>query len=370
MRIAIFLPGLYGGGAERVMLNLASGLTQKGVAIDLLLAEEVGPYLSEVPKGVTLVPLKKKRLKFFRTISALPALVRYLKKIRPDALVSALHANIVALCAGLILGKRQKVIISEHSTFSHQTSQYPRIPKWLVRKMTHWLYPTADDIIAVSNGVADDLADKARIDRASISVIYNPVVTPELNDKMRETVNHPWFQNANPPVIMSIGRLSAEKDFGTLIRAFAKVRKQIHVRLMILGEGEDRPQLEKLVKQFNLEEDISLPGFVSNPYPFLAGASAFVLSSKWEGLPSVLIEALYCGVPIVATDCQSGPHEILKGGLYGRLVPVGDVETMAQAMYETLDRLKKEERLDESWRPYEFEVVITQYMRLITASGP
>lgn len=366
MRIAIFLPGLYGGGAERVMLNLAVGLAQKGVAIDMLLAEVVGPYLSEVPIGVTLVPLNKKRLKFFRTISVLPALIKYLKETQPDALVSALHANIVALCAGLILGRRQKVIVSEHSTFSHQISQFPSIAKWLVRKITHWLYPKADFVIAVSNGVADDLADEARIDRASISVIYNPVVTPELKNKMKESLNHPWFLSENPPVIMSIGRLSAEKDFETLIRAFAKVRKQIRVRLMILGEGEDRPQLEMLVKQLNMEEDISLPGFVSNPYPFLAGAAVFVLSSKWEGLPTAMIEALYCGVPIVATNCRSGPQEILKGGVFGRLVPVGDVETMAHAMYETLNLPEKKKNLEESWRPFEFETVIKQYMRLVT----
>jgi glycosyltransferase involved in cell wall biosynthesis len=192
-------------------------------------------------------------------------------------------------------------------------------------------------------------------------------VTPELQQKVREHFEHPWFGPGLPAVILSVGRLTSQKDFCTLIKAFAKVRQTNPSRLLILGDGEDRSALETLVDQLGLREDVSLPGFVANPYPYMTRADVFVLSSRWEGLPGVLIEALYCGAPLVSTDCPSGPREILADGKYGKLVPVGNMDRLAQAIEATLNS-KKVCVPQESWARFTLEVVVDQYLSVLLGS--
>jgi glycosyltransferase involved in cell wall biosynthesis len=228
-------------------------------------------------------------------------------------------------------------------------------------------YPWANSIVAVSKGVADDLAQTAGLPRERIQVIYNPVVTPELREKAQTPLDHPWFKPGQPPVLLAVGRMSPQKDFPTLIRAFARVRQTRPAKLLILGEGKERPGLETLVRQLGLGQDVSLPGFVTNPYPYMARTSLFVLSSRWEGLPGVLIEALYCGAPIIATDCPSGPTEILADGRYGQLVPVGDVTALARAIETTLVS-KTPDPPPESWRPFELKTVVNQYINMLWGS--
>jgi glycosyltransferase involved in cell wall biosynthesis len=199
------------------------------------------------------------------------------------------------------------------------------------------------------------------IPRSHIQVIYNPIVTPDLQAKAKAPLEHPWFRSGEPPVILAAGRLTAQKDYSMLIRAFARVRQVRPARLMILGEGEDRPILEELARQLGVEQDVSLPGFVMNPYPYMAHAALFVLSSRWEGLPTVLVEALYCGAPLIATDCPSGPREILRDGQYGQLVPVGDDIFLARAIETTLDS-STPHFSRESWHLFELESVVHQYV--------
>ena len=362
-RLAIFLPGLYGGGAERIMLNLAQGLAGRDYAVDLVLARSEGPFLAQVPETVRLVKLDGRR-----TLTSLPALVRYLRIEQPEAMLSALsYANIITLWARHLAGVPERVVITEHNTFSrnnqHVPSWYSRLLLWLVRRF----YPWADGIVAVSKGVADDLACVTGIPHERIKVIYNPVITPELRQKAQAPLDHPWFQPGQSPVVLAVGRLTAQKDFTTLIQAFAQVRGLRQIRLMILGEGEERPALEALVRKLDLEQAISLPGFVANPYPYIAHASVFALSSRWEGLPTALIEALYCHTFIVATDCPSGPREILVDGQYGQLVPVGDASALARAIEAVLAG-KGSRPSPESWRPYEQEVVMNQYIDILLES--
>jgi glycosyltransferase involved in cell wall biosynthesis len=363
-RLAIFLPGLYGGGAERVILNLASGFAREGHFVDLVLAQAEGPYLAEVPGTVRVVALNHRRLRILRTLASLPALVLYLKQERPDAMISALHANIVALWARRLAGFPKRVLISEHSTFSLQNQQLPRWYRKLMLRLVRRYYPLSDGIIAVSKGVADDLEQIARIPRGRIRVIYNPIVTPELRKKAQDPLEHPWFKPGEPPVILGVGRLELAKDFATLIQAFARVRETFSARLLILGEGNERLALEALVRRLNLERDVSLPGFVPNPYPFIAKASLFVLSSRWEGLPTVLVEALYCGTPVVSTDCPSGPREILRDGQYGKLVPVGNIAALAQSIEAILDD-EGDRPPRESVQPFEIETVVQKYIRIL-----
>jgi glycosyltransferase involved in cell wall biosynthesis len=186
--------------------------------------------------------------------------------------------------------------------------------------------------------VADGLAVLTGISRDRISVLYNPVVNDELTNKMKEPVLHPWFQKGHPPLVLSVGRLEAQKDFETLIRAIALVNQRREAYLMILGKGSQSVVLQDLVNKLGIAKVVEMPGYVENPYAYMARANVFVLSSKYEGFPGVLVEAMACGAPVVSTDCPSGPVEILVEGKYGRLVPVGDVAAMAAAIQATLDQ--------------------------------
>ena len=363
-KLAIFLPGLYEGGAERTMLNLAEGLAGRGHAVDLVLAQSEGPYLAQVPQSVRLVELNRRHVSFYRILVSLPALILYLRRERPDALLSALNANIIAIWAGFLSGKPQRIAICEQSTPSNQNRQLPVWYGTVMNQLVRRFYPWASEIIAVSEGVADDLSQVYAIPRNRIRVIYNPVITPAIQAKAREPVEHPWFVPGGPPVVLGIGRLTTAKGFSILIRAFAQVRRSLAARLLILGEGEKRTELESLVRALDLEEDVCLCGWVSNPYSYLTKASLFVLSSRWEGLPTVLVEALYCGTPVISTDCPAGPREILREGRHGLLVPVGDVDSMAQAMRAVLSgatRLPSERCCE----PYQLESIVSQYENIL-----
>jgi len=332
MKLALFLPSLRGGGAERVMVNLARGFVERGLQVDLVLARAEGPYLSQVPKEVRVVDLGAQRV-----LHSLPGLVRYLREERPQAMLSALnHANIVAIWAKLLARVKTRLVVSERTTLSRSTENASSIRVKFIPFLVKAFYPYADVVVAVSRGVAEDLIARIGLTAEKIKVIYNPVVTPELFTKAEEPLDHPWFRPGEPPVILGVGRLTKPKDFPTLIRAFALVRKERPARLMILGEGEERPNLEALVRELGLEEDVALPGFVENPYKYMKRAAVFVLSSRWEGFGNVLVEAMALGTPVVATDCPSGPAEILEGGKWGRLVPVGNHEALAEATLQVL----------------------------------
>jgi glycosyltransferase involved in cell wall biosynthesis len=202
------------------------------------------------------------------------------------------------------------------------------------------------------------------IPRGHIQVIYNPVVTPDSREQAGAPLEHPWFKAGEPPVLLGVGRLCPQKDFPTLIQAFAQARKERSARLLILGEGRERPALEALVRGLGLEQDVAMPGFVENPLPYMAQSSLFVLSSRWEGLGNVLVEAMYCGVPLVATDCRHGPREILADGKYGTLIPVGDASALARAIQSGLNG-KALRPPPESWQPFEAETVVSQYLHVL-----
>ena len=329
---ALFLPSLDGGGAERIFLNLAQGLVEYGVAVDILLAKREGPLLSSIPKGASLIDLSNSK-----PIRSVPALVRYLRSKCPSVLISTMtNANLAALMAHRLATVSTRIIVREASTLSVELRNSSTLNRLLTKSMVRYLYPIADFVVAPSNGVADDLARVARLHRKSIRVVYNPVVSETLLSKACDIPDHPWLKANHIPVVLGVGRLTAQKDFNTLIRAFAIVRRNIAARLLILGQGPERPLLQKLIDQEGLGADIALVGFVANPYSFLSRANVFVLSSAWEGLPGVLIEALACKTAVVSTDCPNGPREILSNGKYGQLVPVGNAETMANAILKVL----------------------------------
>ena len=348
-----------GGGAEHTTLKLAQGLARQGNAVDLVLAQAKGPYLEQVPESVRVVDLKAPRL-----LISLPALVRYLQRERPQAMLAVMnHTNLIALWAKRFANVNTRMVVSERNTLAPRVAEKIRPSDrglvWLIKHYYRW----ADAIVAVSESVADDLSHIG-LPRDRIQVIYNPVITPELLKLAPAPVQHPWFQPDQPPVILAVGRLKPQKDFSTLLRAFAQVRKVHPARLLILGEGPKRKDLEALVTELGLTSDVSLPGFVINPYAYMTQASLFVLPSRWEGLPGVLIEALYCGTPLIATDCPGGSRDILNQGQYGQLVPVGDVPALSQAMLTALTQ-KHHRPPATSWHPFEEHTIVAQYLKVL-----
>ena len=332
MRVGIFLPSLNGGGAERVMVTLANAIAARGFSVDLVLASATGPYLKDVSPAVRLVDLKAGRV-----IKALLPLARYLHRERPVALLSAMgHANVVALLVRKLARASVRVVVSERNTISVEHSLARGMPARLSFALVRLLYPTADGICTVSQAASNDLAAFAGLAKDRVQTIYNPFDLECIARRAAEPLDHPWLAASQCPVVLAIGRLTEQKDYPTLLKAFARLQKQQPVRLVILGEGEQRPALEALVHELGLSDAVHLPGFVPNPMAWSARCSLFVLSSRWEGLPGVLIEAMACGAPVVSTNCPSGPDEILEGGRWGKLVPVGDVEALASAMAEVL----------------------------------
>ena len=360
-RIAIFMPSLFGGGGQRSMLNLAHGIASCGHPVDLVLAQTEGAFLTDVRRSVRVVDLKASR-----ALTSLPALVRYLRREQPEVMLSVFgYVNIIALWARRLAGVRTRLFVNEQNTVSLEAGNASNWRGRLTPALMKRFYPWANGIVVVSRGVRDDLAQLTNISRERITVIYNPsVVRAEVWEKAQTPLEHPWFKPGQPPVLLAVGRLQPQKDYPLLLEAFAQVRRAQPVRLIILGEGKERPFVEARIKELGLEQDVDLPGFVKNPYAYMARASLFVLSSRWEGLPTVLIEALCCGIPVVSTDCPSGPREILRDGKYGQLVPVGDVESLTRAIKTTLEE-KTLRPPSESWQPYELGTVVNQYINLL-----
>lgn len=363
-RVAVFTATMGSGGAERSMVRLAAGLASSGRPTDLVLAcRAEDAYADELPDSVRLV-----RLDAPRALVSLPRLVRYLRRERPVAMVSSLdYMNVIAVAARALARVETRLVVNEQNTLSMESENARHLRQRLVPALVRRSYPRADGIAAVSAGVADDLATVLGLPRHRVQVINNPVIVPELSTMIAQPCDHPWLVDDSPPVLLAVGRLAPQKDFDCLLRAFSMVRAETEARLLILGEGPERHHLESLVSELGLSEDVDLPGWVGNPYPYMARASLFVLSSRWEGLPTVLIEALYCGLRIVATDCPSGPHEILDGGRYGSLVPVGDHARLAAAILGALDG-DDSRPLQESWEQYGREVVTGQYLAAL--DGP
>ena len=305
---------------------------EHGLLVDMVLAEAKGPHLVEVPSAVRVIDLKR-----HRQLAAARPLARYLSSECPAALLTGMpHSNLVALWARERARAATRVVISEHNPLGNTLSGARGLNWRVLRPLIRRYYRRADAIIAVSEESAQHVADIARLPRERITVVHNPALTPDCLQRMKEDLRHRWFAPGAPPVVLSVGRLVDQKDFPTLIRAFAQVRAARAARLLILGEGPRRHDLEALCDSLGLGGDVELAGHVNNPYPFFPRAAVFVLPSAFEGFGNVLVEAMAAGTPVVATRC-GGPVEILEDGRYGRLVPVGGVEELARAIHAALD---------------------------------
>lgn len=361
-RITFFMDALHGGGAEKAVVNLLKGLAERDeFDLDLVLSALEGPYLDQVPEQVRIIDLNKGRV-----ITSILPLANYLKQNRPWALIGNMgHVNVVASMAREFARIQTRLVLVGHNTLSASKSDLQRSK--LVPYFMRWLYPRANAVAGVSAGVARDLEQQLGLEKETVKVLNNPVVNQDLITQSQANLAHPWFAADTPPVFLAVGRLNPQKDFPNLLSAFAQVRTQKDARLIILGEGTEREKLETLIDRLGIKDDVSLPGFVKNPYAYMRQASCFVLSSRYEGLPTVLIEAMACGCPVVATNCPSGPEEILNNGAYGSLVPIEDSQALSVAMLKTLDNPPKKESLMQRANEYSTEKVVANYLSLLHA---
>ncbi|WP_338115035.1 glycosyltransferase [Thiocapsa imhoffii] len=357
-RIACFFSTSGHSGVDRAAQHLIPALARRGYQVDLLKVRGHGPHLDAPPVGVSVVDLGARH-----TYSALPALVRYLRRERPAVLLADKdRVNRTALLARWLAGVPTRLVLSSGTTISLDLANRGILERALQRFSMGRLYPLADQVIVTSQGVAEDMAAYTGLARDRIRVVPSPVVPAALFEETPPRPDHPWLGDPGWPLILGVGELSNRKDFETLIRAFALVRAQRPCRLLILGQGATRARLLALAASLGVAEDVALPGFEPNPHAYMAHADLFAFSSRWEGLGFVLIEALAVGTPVVATDCPSGPAEILQGGVYGMLVPIGDASAMAEAIHATLARHPPPKTLQEAARPYEIEAATDAYL--------
>lgn len=359
-RVAFFIGSFGGGGIERITARLAHSFVKLGVDIDLILNRDDDTHLWRMPAETRIINLNTPNLYL-----SLPGLVRYLKQERPNALLSADHyLNEIALLSKRISGVKLQLVVAEHNQLSKTARNATKLKGKLAPIFARILYPWADGIVAVSEGVAKDLARTASLPLERIQTIYNPVINDEMLASAKEPLDHPWFKSSDIPVILGVGKLEAQKDFSNLIRAFANVRQVRPARLVILGWGPDRPELEALIQELGLQEDVDLPGYTQNPYAYMARSAVFVLSSAWEGLPTVLIEAMALGIPVVSTNCESGPSEILAEGKYGYLTPVGDSKALAESILQVLASNHKQ--VDAEWlAQFGLETATSRYLNIL-----
>ena len=382
-------------------LLLASGLLERGHQVDLVLRDLVCDYPGSVPTGVRLfflsrpgnsqgrsdprrLPVRPQslipstlpaRLRFPR-LSLAPAVpwrqwpllastslprwaaatATYLDRERPDALLAILTpAAVAATLAAYATHHRTRIVASQRNVFM-STREFRR---------ERLSYPYVDAAVAVSCGVAGELGRLSGMAHGRIHTIYNPVVSADLLRKAREPIDHPWLDGGGPPVVLAIGRLHKQKDFPTLLAAFASLIRQRCARLIVLGRGPLLADLRSLANELHIGKHVDFPGFVENPYAFLARASLFVLSSRYEGLANVLIEAMACGCPVVSTNCPFGPEEILEGGRWGELVPVGNPDALAGAIARALDNLPQRHRLQARASFFSVEKAVNRYEEIL-----
>ncbi len=352
---------LHAGGAERVMSTLMHGFRARRHSVELVLSSAEGELLKELNHAIRVVDLGAGRM-----VRALPRLARYLKQERPSALLATLsQPNLVAILARRLARVPTRVVVREANTPTQEFRQAQLFKDRIVPRLIARIYRQADVVVAVSRGVAESLS---ALGVPNPVVIYNPVLNDRLRQLSREMPTHPWFHTPEVPVVLGVGRLEPQKDFATLLNAFAIVLQVRPARLVIFGEGNERSHLERLAQSLGIADHVALPGFTPNPFPAMRHASVFVLSSRFEGLPNALIQAMACGCPVVSTDCPSGPREILDGGRYGHLVPVADPVAMAKAILEVLEG-GGQSVPDEWLQQFEEGVIVEQYLRVLGAGA-
>ena len=342
------------------MRYLIPALARRGYPVDLIKVRKHGPNLDAIPSGVRVIDSGVSS-----TVLALPALVRYLRQHRPAVLLCDKDkVNRIALLARWLSGSRQtRLVLSMGTTISIELKNRGWLDRSIQRFSMGYLYRLADQVIVTCNDVADDMSEYTGLPRERIISVESPVIPAELFEHRPPCPEHPWFADGGPPIILGVGELSVRKNFAMLIRAFATLRQHQPCRLIIVGRGKKLEELKSLAAELGVSEAVDFPGFRSDVYAYMAHASAFAMSSRWEGLGFVLIEAMAAGTPVASARCPSGPREILQDGRLGPLVDVDDAPALAKALAQILAKPLPAEALQQGARPYEIEAATDAYLR-------
>lgn len=366
MELSFILPNLETGGAERVVINLSSELSKRDHEVEIVVGDATGELLKEVPDDVQIVNIDSSNIPYLGVFNMVYPLIDYLKAKNPDIVYSAMnHVNIATIVAKQLSSSESAVVISEHNTPSQIANRFNAVQNKLLYKSAYYLYPLAQEIVAVSEGVADDLASFVDISREQIEVIYNPVVNDDIDTLSEIEMEDPWFEDDDISVVLTVGRLTHQKGFDILIESAKYLGEE--TKIVIVGEGPLKKELSNSINENDLSEKIRLTGYVDNPYQYMAHADVFALPSRWEGLPTVLIEAMACGCDVVATDCPSGPKEILDSGRFGELVPVEEPMALAEAIRSSLQDEDDKESVQKWVNQFRGSNVTDRYEDLFTS---
>ncbi|MGZ2411028.1 glycosyltransferase involved in cell wall biosynthesis [Sphingomonas sp. F9_3S_D5_B_2] len=360
LRFAFLLPDLSGGGAERVTLTIIEDFLQRGHTVDLLLMRARGDLLPLVPRQVRIVEFGVERIRHL-----VWPLAKYIEHERPNALqISMWPLTVAGIVSRALSRTRSTLVVSDHSTLSRQYANRGRLHRQLLKWSVRLAYPLADVRVVVAREVARDLSRLSGLPADAFKVIYNPIAPPSI-PVVGSDVDDLWGGGGYR--ILNVARLTAEKNQLLLIKSFASLAQSVEARLIILGEGPLRSELLREAEKLGVADRVLMPGFKIDPSPFYRSADVFVLSSEYEGYPTVLLEAMQAGLQVVSTDCASGPSEILANGQFGKLVPCGEDELLGQAIFETLMQPSAPERLRR--RAYELSSSATdQYFGIMSAA--
>lgn len=362
--IAFFLPAMNSGGAEKTVLMLATAFANRGIKTDILLVRKEGVYIPRIPKNIRVIELGAKGM-----VQSIFPLMNYLKAERPDVLISGLPGpNVITLMARHLTQKATscatKIIITQHHPFTQNAAASTKLRTKIRTALARFLFKRADEIIAVSDGVATDLAAVTGIPRVHITTINNPLDLAHIADYAVKPVTHPWLADPAIKILISVGRLAPPKDYETLLLALSEIP---NIKLLICGEGPGRSKITNLITTLNLQDRVQLLGFVDNIYASVAAADALILSSKHEGFGNVLIEAMAVGTPIIATDCPYGPAEITQNGKYGYLAPIADSAAMQSAITQTLKKPPQTaEALKNHAKKFSIDNIMKEYLKLMS----
>lgn len=359
VKVAIFQPHIGSGGLTHVMLALAEGLIKRGYEVDLVILDIKinSEVIHKIPSKANLI-----RISARRTVTAVPALLKYLKDSRPAVMISGgPSSNCIALIAKLITKQSTKFIITEHSLPSVDVYDSEKKTDKFIPLLMKLLYPRSDHIVAVSNAVASDLCKFSKLRPESIKTIYNPVVENNLIESSKQKLDHPWFQDERNFVVLFVGRLESVKNLETLVRSFSYLKDHENIKLVVVGDGSQKNDLKTLSKTLGLSDRVSFVGYSSNPYAYMRSSNLLILCSKWEGLPTVLIEAMACGTPVIATENLASAKEIFEDGKQGFIVesnPEAIAEGIKRAMKHSFDATSLTDRaalfsLENSLNKYE-----------------
>lgn len=356
--LAIFLPSLGAGGAEKVILSLAERFVARGIRCDLVIAIDSGRWLDRVPAGVCLVRLHKQK-----ALSAVFALARYLRRERPDALLSTIFsANIAALIAAA-LSRVGRIVIREANHVEIDVRAETKAQTWMNRIAAGWLYPRADVVIAVAESVREGLLRIHLVPESRIRVIRNPVSLVSLSKGTQPHVR-------DGSTVLACGRLEPQKDHATLLRAFAALRSRLGAKLVVLGEGSLLQTLQTQAINLGIHNDVAFVGFDPDPEQWMRSASVFAHTALYEGFSNVLLEALAAGCPVVAVDDSTGGvREVLADGKYGTLVPVGDDRAVASAIEQVLTKKVQFPDVREYLHQFDVDRVADAYLSALFPTG-